>query len=165
MDFDVVNLHFSIKFGKQNLHFSVLGIFQEVRFTSKTCFLRASRPQARAFCHEIAAVASLKAPDESVFGLMRFRRGRLCYFGIGPLNLLIVLTFLFGLGDEGEGGVVVGGVDLDLDGIYIVQGDVGGVLSEHCGRNAVLVEHPGGDVGAHCVAEFGDSLEIFCHNL
>lgn len=69
------------------------------------------------------------------------------------------------LGEEGEGGFVVGGVDLDLDGIYIVKGDVGGVLSEHCGRNAVLVEHPGGDVGAHCVAEFGDSLEIFCHNL
>lgn len=69
MDFDAVNLRFSIKFGKQNLHFSVLGVFQEVRFTSKTCFLRASRPLTRAFCYEIAAVASLKTPDESVFGL------------------------------------------------------------------------------------------------
>ena len=116
-----------------------------MRLVPKSRLLGALKPPTRAFSGLCALVGGDVALEIGV--------------KLGRERLIAVL------GEEGEGGFVVGGVDLDLDGIYIVKGDVGGVLSEHCGRNAVLVEHPGGDVGAHCVAEFGDSLEIFCHNL
>lgn len=91
----MANLHFSIKFGKRNLHFSVYGVFswwREARFVLIMRFLRAARLLTRAFCYEIALVesdgvatrafsaeialvGSLKAPDEIVFGLLRSCRG------------------------------------------------------------------------------------------
>lgn len=66
---------------------------QEAHFALKSHFLQASKPLTRAFCYgialvesagvatsafsaEIALVGSLKAPDESVFGLLRSCRGR-----------------------------------------------------------------------------------------
>lgn len=95
MYFNATNLHFSIEFIKFNLHFSVFRCSpwrQEARFASKMHLLRASRPLTSAFLYgialvesaggatgafsaEIALVESLKAPDESVFGLMRSCRG------------------------------------------------------------------------------------------
>lgn len=64
------------------------------------------------------------------------------------------------LGDEGDRFFIVLGVDLDLDGLGVADGRVGGGGSEDAGGDAVVAEHAGENLGGHGLGELRDGLEL-----
>ena len=74
-------------------------------------------------------------------------------------------TLIAALPEQGEGFFVVLGVDLDFDAVDGgVDRGVGGGLAEDLGRDVIVPEHAGGNLGDQRIGEPGDGFEFFFHH-